>query len=155
LALGLQLGADVPFFLKGRNAFVQGIGEQLTPVDIPRAQFLVVKPPQGLETGRIFSDPSLERATKTVTISDFATQIFEFGHNDLQPVAAALCPDVQESLSFLKAMGLEPRMTGSGSAVFAKLDRVMEAPKTPPHWQCKICSNLEVHPLLGWALCDD
>lgn len=156
LALGLQLGADVPFFLKGRNAFVQGIGEQLTPVDIPRAQFLVVKPPQGLETGRIFSDPSLERATKTVTISDFATQIFEFGHNDLQPVAAVLCPDVCDALSFLKAKGLSPRMTGSGSAVFAKLNQSHEdAPKMPPDWQWKICSNLQTHPLHGWALCDD
>ena len=155
LPLGLQLGADVPFFLQGRNAFVQGIGEHLTPVEIPKAQFLVVKPPQGLETGRIFSDPSLERGTKTVTISDFATQIFEFGHNDLQPVAAGLCPDVQQALSFLKDKGLSPRMTGSGSAVFAKLDHVIEAPQLPAHWQYKICSNLEAHPLLGWALCDD
>lgn len=155
LPLGLKLGADVPFFLRGRNAFVEGIGDRLTPIDIPNAQFLVVKPPQGLETGRIFNDPSLERATKTVTISDFATQIFEFGHNDLQPVAAGLCLDVQESLSLLKGWGLSPRMTGSGSAVFAKLDRVMEAPQLPPLWQSKICSNLEAHPLLGWALCDD
>ena len=155
LPLGLELGADVPFFLHGRNALVEGIGEKITPIEVPSAQFLVVKPPQGLETGRIFSDPSLERATKTATISDFATQIFEFGHNDLQPVAAGLCLDVQESLSLLKGLGLSPRMTGSGSAVFAKLDRVMEAPQLPPLWQSKICSNLEAHPLLGWALCDD
>ena len=156
LPLGLKLGADVPFFLRGRNAFVEGIGDRLTPIDIPNAQFLVVKPPQGLETGRIFNDPSLERATKTVTISDFATQIFEFGHNDLQPVAAVLCPDVCDALSFLKAKGLSPRMTGSGSAVFAKLNQSHEdAPKMPPDWQWKICSNLQTHPLHGWALCDD
>jgi 4-diphosphocytidyl-2-C-methyl-D-erythritol kinase len=155
LPLGLQLGADVPFFLRGRNAFVEGIGEQLTPIDLPSAQFLVVKPPQGLETGRIFSDPSLERGTKTVTISDFATQIFEFGHNDLQPVAAVLCEELAECLTRLKAMGLSPRMTGSGSAVFAVLDRALEAPQWPPLWQSKICSNLEAHPLHGWALCDD
>jgi len=155
LPLALQLGADVPFFLLGRNAFAQGIGEQLTPIVVPRAQFLIVKPLAGLDTRLIFSDCTLQRSTKTATITDFADAIFDFGCNDLQPVAQKLCPEMNRAMDWIKSLGLSPKMTGSGSAVFAKLDRPFELPQAPEDWKMKVCSNLEIHPLNEWISLDD
>lgn len=155
LPLGLQLGADVPFFLLGRNAFAQGIGELLTPMVLPKAQFLVVKPLAGLDTGLIFSDPHLQRDTKTATISDFAEAVHDFGRNDLQPVAQKLCPEMNRAMDWIKSLGLTPKMTGSGSAVFAKLCQPLELPQAPEDWQIKVCSSLEIHPLNAWISLDD
>ncbi len=150
LPLGLALGADVPFFLYGHNAWVEGIGEKISPVLVPSSRFVVVKPNAGIETARIFGSPTLERATKTATISDFAAQPYDFGRNDLQPVAQALCPEVEMALHWLQSFGLKPRMTGSGSAVFAQLPEHIVV-DTPPHnWQVQICRNMVSHPLREW-----
>jgi 4-diphosphocytidyl-2-C-methyl-D-erythritol kinase len=153
--LGLQLGADVPFFLRGRNAWVEGVGEKITPIELPPAQFMVIKPDAGIETFQIFNHPELQRATNAATIAVFAAETYDFGQNDLQPVAESLCPEVSKALSVLSNAGLKGRMTGSGSAVFAHC-----APGTPPvsvpnHWQVRKCTNLDVHPLVGWAASDN
>ncbi len=153
-ALGLQLGADVPFFLRGRNAWVEGVGELITPLDLPPARFVVVKPPAGLETAQIFRHPTLGRSTKPATIADFAADPYGFGHNDLQPVAKLLCPPVQQALDMLEACGLDARMTGSGSAVYAHCPHGSAAVQAPDQWTVRECGNLEVHPLLGWAASD-
>lgn len=168
MRIGLALGADVPFFLGGRNAQVRGIGEQLTPIELPSARFAVVKPPQGLETARIFSDPQLERSSEPAIISGFAANpsgdgetgpegpdAWRLGRNDLQPVAQRLCPAVTEALQWLGSQGLEGRMTGSGSAVFAWLGPEGRLQPAPAGWLARECGNLEVHPLLGWAPSDD
>ena len=159
LPLGLSLGADVPFFLHGHNAWVEGIGEQITPVDLPPARFVVVKPDQGLETARIFCDPGLRRDTQPATISGFAARPYDFGCNDLQPVAQGLCPGVTQALDWLATQGgpqrLRPRMTGSGSAVFARLPEGVSPGSPPTGWQLRVCGNMEVHPLAGWAASDD
>ena len=153
IPLGLKLGADVPFFLYGRNAWVEGIGEQMQPLNIPKARFAVVKPPAGLATNAIFSDPALKRDTETAIISGFAAYPFDFGQNDLQPVAQKLCPDVTTALAWLSNQGLQPRMTGSGSAVFAKIaDGVdLDLKTAPKDAVVKVCNNLSQHPLAGWA----
>ncbi len=154
MAIALSLGADVPFFLSGGHAWVEGIGEQMTPIDLPAAQFLVVKPPQGLSTQAIFTSPALKRDSETATILGFAAnidgQIFGFGRNDLQPVALGLCPQLGQSLDWLAALKLQGRMTGSGSAVFAHLPHEMEIPEGPAGWKIRKCSNLKAHPLAGW-----
>jgi 4-diphosphocytidyl-2-C-methyl-D-erythritol kinase len=154
LPLGLQLGADVPFFLRGRNAWVAGIGEQIQPVTLPSAQFAVLKPEQGLDTGMIFKDPALKRDTSPATMADFAARPYAFGRNDLQAVARRLSPQVDQSLDWFSRQGLRPGMTGSGSAVFARIasDTVLSEP--PTGWQLRLCSNLEIHPLAGWVSCD-
>jgi 4-diphosphocytidyl-2-C-methyl-D-erythritol kinase len=150
LPIGLALGADVPFFLHGYNAWVEGIGEKISPVLLHPSRFVVVKPNAGIETARIFGSPTLERATKNATISDFAAQPYDFGRNDLQPVAQALCPEVETALQWLQSLGLKPRMTGSGSAVFAQLPEHTVV-DTPPHnWQMQICRNMVSHPLREW-----
>lgn len=161
--IGLSLGADVPFFLRGHNAWVEGVGEQITPVTLPEAQFAVLKPPAGLATAKIFSAEDLQRSTPAAILYGFAendaaqsiklkNEVYSFGRNDLQPVAQRLNPQVNQALEWLDSHGLKARMTGSGSAVFAK----MNLPHTllhnpPPGWQLRICSNLAVHPLAGWV----
>lgn len=153
MPLGLKLGADVPFFLYGHNAWVEGIGEQMQPLDIPKARFAVVKPPVGLATNAIFSDAALKRDTETAIISGFAAYPFDFGQNDLQPVAQKLCPELTTALAWLSNQGLQPRMTGSGSAVFAKIaDGVnLDFETAPKDAVVKVCNNLSQHPLAGWA----
>ncbi|MDM0032772.1 4-(cytidine 5'-diphospho)-2-C-methyl-D-erythritol kinase [Variovorax sp. J22P271] len=160
--LGLALGADVPFFLRGRNAWVEGIGEIITPVELAPGCFAVVKPPEGLDTREIFSAEDLQRATPTAIISGFAAhsesrqgQIekrWGFGRNDLQPVAQRLCPAVTDAIEWLGHQGLEARMTGSGSSVFAAMPQDAELAEAPEGWQVRKCSNLAVHPLVGWAV---
>lgn len=149
--LGLQLGADVPFFLRGRNAWVEGIGEKITPIELPKAQFWVIKPPAGVETSQIFTHPDLKRNTNPATISVFAADPYGFGHNDLQPVAKNLCPDVKQALKVLKHAGFEARMTGSGSAVFAHCGANTLKVPVPDRFLARSCSNLDIHPLTGWA----
>ncbi|HMS26615.1 MAG TPA: 4-(cytidine 5'-diphospho)-2-C-methyl-D-erythritol kinase [Burkholderiaceae bacterium] len=160
MQIGLKLGADVPFFLSGANAWVQGIGEQIQPIDIPSAHFLVLKPATGLSTQAIFSHPELKRDTETAIISGFLAHPFGFGRNDLQAVAQKLCPDVNLALTWLEKKGLQPRMTGSGSAVFAhvgsdKLSQFVDSAVTlndvPENAVIQLCSNLPVHPLKSWA----
>ncbi len=155
--IGLALGADVPFFLQGQNAWVEGVGEKITPIDLPDASFVVVKPDQGLETARIFSSPLLKRDTETAIISGFAAKPYEFGGNDLQAVAQTLCPGVNQALDWLQNMGLKGRMTGSGSAVFAKAGQGENREFSSAHWkipeglQVRVCRNMQIHPLAGWA----
>jgi len=153
--LGLALGADVPFFLAGRNAWAEGIGERLTPVELPTARFAVAKPPEGLETARIFQDAHLKRSSEAAIISGFAANPYAFGENDLQPVAQRLCPGVTQALQWLGSQGLAGRMTGSGSAVFALLAQGQALRAAPAGWQVRECCSLEAHPLLGWAASDD
>ena len=171
LSLALSLGADVPFFLSGGHAWVEGVGERITPLHLPAASFVVVKPSAGLSTEMIFSAPALKRDSKTATIVGFAAYaqseagqtvnpdvVYGFGRNDLQPVALNLCPQLGQSLDWLKAKNLQGRMTGSGSAVFAYLPYGTESSSVDigsdndlmRHWKIRKCSNLEMHPLAGW-----
>ncbi|BEP95666.1 4-(cytidine 5'-diphospho)-2-C-methyl-D-erythritol kinase [Acidovorax sp. A79] len=153
--IGLTLGADIPFFLRGHNAWVEGIGETITPLEkahqLPPARFAIVKPAAGLETKSIFSSPSLKRDSDSATILGFAAAHFDFGRNDLQPVAQALCPEVTEAIEWLRSRGLQGRMTGSGSAVFAQMSHAVDLDRAPEGWQIKACENLMIHPLAGWA----
>lgn len=157
--LALPLGADVPFFVLGRNAWVEGIGEVLRPLPeqvLPPGQpFVVVKPRAGLGTNMIFSRAELKRDTQAATISGFAEEQarepFRFGRNDLQPVAELLCPEITQALEWLAEQGLRGRMTGSGSAVFAPAMHAVDTARAPAQWHVKVCKNLGLHPLAGWA----
>ena len=154
-SLALGLGADVPFFLSGGHAWVEGIGEKVTPISLPSATFIVVKTPAGLATQDIFRAPLLKRDTDTARIQGFTdlaeSDMFKFGKNDLQPVAVQFCTPMLESLNWLATHQLEARMTGSGSAVFAKLagdgGNFQDAPN---HWMVRKCCSLDTHPLVNW-----
>lgn len=153
--IGLQLGADIPFFLRGSNAWVEGIGETITPLEkahqLPQARFAIVKPAAGLETKLIFLSPNLKRDSDSATILGFAAEHFDFGRNDLQPVAQAICPEITRAIEWLRDRGLQARMTGSGSAVFAQMSHEVDLKNAPGGWQVKACENLMIHPLAGWA----
>ncbi|MEZ5664893.1 MAG: 4-(cytidine 5'-diphospho)-2-C-methyl-D-erythritol kinase [Burkholderiaceae bacterium] len=165
-AIGLALGADVPFFIGGRNAWVEGVGEQLTTIRLPEARFVVVKPQGGASTPRIFGSPELKRDTKTAILQGFAAndvanskqpilldlkRVLEKGRNDLEPVAKALCPEVGTCIQWLDSLGLHGRMTGSGTAVFAQMPPSVSLPAPPGPWLVRQCSNMDSHPLLDWC----
>ncbi|MDO9612369.1 MAG: 4-(cytidine 5'-diphospho)-2-C-methyl-D-erythritol kinase [Serpentinimonas sp.] len=154
--IGLALGADVPFFLGGRHAWVEGIGESLQPIELPPARYLVLKPPSGSSTPEIFRHPALKRDTPRARIEDFAANSIQakpsaFGCNDLQPVALELCPDIAWGLEWMAKQGLDARMSGSGSALFAPVAQEQSLSGLPAHWSARICSNLREHPLIGWC----
>jgi 4-diphosphocytidyl-2-C-methyl-D-erythritol kinase len=150
MALGLQLGADVPFFLLGENAFVEGIGEQLTPVSTPPAWFVVIHPGVSVPTPVIFRAPELTRNTKAVRIADFSGGLPGFGKNDLQAVAARAFPPVADAAHWLSDFG-EARMTGSGACVFAAFASEPEADavlqRVPAVWRGWKARSLATHPL--------
>lgn len=164
LDLALRLGADVPFFVAGSNAFVEGIGERITPIELPRAWLAVVKPEAGLGTAEIFGAATLERNTPAVILTDFlaGTQLSDsaapgFGRNDLQPVAMSRCADVARAAEWLDSRYGNSRMSGSGSAVFARAgtgDQPMAtwaSEELPPRWVGRMCRSLASHPLREWA----
>lgn len=164
LPLAARLGADVPFFVGGRNAFVEGIGERLTPIDVPRQWFAVVKPAAGLATAEIFTHPSLTRDTPAVILSGFLADAAKpgfwstaWGRNDLQPPAEDRCPEVAQAAEWLQRHFGNSRMTGSGSAVFARNGMDDQPLATwpaenplPPGWVGRMCRSLDEHPLLRW-----
>ena len=169
LALALTLGADVPFFIGGHNAWVEGIGERLTPLDLPGLWLAVIKPAGSIETRQIFSSPLLVRDTEAAILSGFLASdgvgalVEGYGRNDLQPPAEAACAEVAEACRWLKASFGNSRMTGSGSAVFARAGRLIgddgkECQPTavmpqvlPAGWSGRMCRSLRLHPLAGWA----
>jgi 4-diphosphocytidyl-2-C-methyl-D-erythritol kinase len=166
LSLGLTLGADVPFFLGGRNAFVEGIGECLTPVPIPQQWLAVLKPAAGIETHTIFTSPLLARSAEADILESLSGNAegttfgdilaCGFGRNDLQPAAEAECSEVAQAAEALFAVFGNSRMTGSGSAVFARagmVDRPVKAMPVglPSAWTGRMCRSLVEHPLVGWA----
>jgi 4-diphosphocytidyl-2-C-methyl-D-erythritol kinase len=161
MPLGLSLGADVPFFLGGRPAWVEGIGERLTPLDLPGAWYAVVKPATAIATKDIFESPLLVRDTEAVILAGFladdgvAKLSKGYGRNDLQPPAEEASEQVAQAARLLEARFGNSRMTGSGSAVFARAGTgsqpMATMPDLPAEWVGRMCRSLNVHPLAGWA----
>lgn len=114
-ALGLQLGADVPVFIYGRNAFAEGVGEALEAIELPEAWYVVLEPPVQVPTPSIFKSPDLCRSTPLLARGTWQPGL---GHNDLQTVAVKLFPVVGDYLNWLGQYG-PAMMTGSGACVFA------------------------------------
>jgi 4-diphosphocytidyl-2-C-methyl-D-erythritol kinase len=150
MALGLQLGADVPFFLFGSNAFAEGVGEALVPVNTPDCWYIVVEPGVAVPTQRIFSATELTRDSKPVKISDFSGAPVGFGKNDLQVVAASLFPQIADVIEWLGQFG-DARMTGSGACVFCHFEQEQQADavleKVPPQWKAWKAKAIAHHPL--------
>jgi 4-diphosphocytidyl-2-C-methyl-D-erythritol kinase len=151
LALALELGADVPVFVGGENALAEGIGERLTPVKVPAAWYLVLTPPVGVPTARIFAHPELKRDSKPIKITAFSV---EQAGNDLEPVVCREYPEVARHLGWLKQEA-PAWVTGTGACVFAAFAteeaarRVWE--RAPKGMQGFIARGLERHPLRALA----
>ncbi len=154
LSLGARLGADVPFFIFGRDAWVEGVGEKLTPLVLPPAWYVVLVPPVAVPTGEIFASPELTRDTEALKMEDFSAQagIGRFG-NDLQSVVASRYPPVREHLEWLSRHG-EARLTGTGACVFARYEDRAAAEgvlaKLPGTMQGFVAQGLGAHPLRGF-----
>jgi 4-diphosphocytidyl-2-C-methyl-D-erythritol kinase len=146
-ALAVRLGADVPFFLLGRNAFAEGIGERLTPLDLGPAWYVVITPQVAVSTREIFSSTALTRDTKPLTITAFFAGL---GRNDLEPVVCGRFPQVARALEWLKGFG-DARMSGSGASVFAAFRTESEAravvARIPGEWRGIAVRGLDRHPL--------
>jgi 4-diphosphocytidyl-2-C-methyl-D-erythritol kinase len=156
--LGQRLGADVPFFLGPGPAFVEGIGERVTPLDFEPAWFAVVKPQVSVATVEIFADPGLTRNTKATIISAFSAGQRQFpralfGANDLEGVVRRRIPEVDAAVALLSRHG-PARMTGSGSAVFVAVaaeERARSAiSQLPGGWTGWAVRSLKQHPLAEW-----
>ncbi len=116
--MGLSLGADVPVFVRGEAAWGEGVGERLEPLDLPKPWYLVLIPPCHVSTAEIFSDPDLTRDAPRIRIRDF---LAGSRGNDCLPVVRRRYPEVGEALDWLGRFA-EPRLTGTGAAVFASFD---------------------------------
>jgi len=114
-ALGLQLGADVPVFVYGRNAWAEGLGEQLTPVALPPRWYVVLRPPVAVPTAAVFGAAELTRDTPPITMIDYHAGR---SHNDCEPVVCSRYPQVAAALDWLGQYA-PARLTGTGSCVFA------------------------------------
>ncbi len=148
--LGLRLGADVPVFVFGESAFAEGVGEELQPVALPPAWYVVLVPPVAVSTVEIFTSKELTRDTKPIKMLDFSTGC---GRNDLEPVVCRKYPQVAECLDWLRAFG-DARMTGSGACVFAAFSSEEEANKVfsmkPAQMVGFIAKGLDRHPLYSF-----
>ena len=153
--LGLQLGADVPFFIFGHNAFVEGIGEQIQGIALENRDFLVIFPNKGIATASIFLDSKLTRDHAPITIDRFLASPSSYQSNDCQAVAVRNCPEVKQALDWIYKVvpNSAPCMSGSGSSVFAALDPKMDIANLenllqslPKGWIGRIVRGLNKNP---------
>ena len=151
MALGLQLGADVPFFIFGENAFAEGVGEELQAISTPERWFVVIEPGVHVPTPAIFSSRELTRDSKAVRIADFSSNAENYWRNDLQTVACAMFPQVDEAIQWLSKFG-NAKMTGSGACVFCAFADESAADKVimqmPGRWKSWKAKSLNQHPLV-------
>jgi 4-diphosphocytidyl-2-C-methyl-D-erythritol kinase len=129
--IGLSLGADVPFFIFGRSAFAEGVGEKLTAIAIPPAWYVVLMPRVAVATEQVFRSPELTRDTIPRKIADFSAVDLVNCKNDLQAVVLKAFPAVAHCFDALSAASQKSifgaRMTGSGACVFAAFAREADA----------------------------
>jgi len=145
--LALQLGADVPMFVYGQTAFAEGVGEILSPVNVPPAWYVVLMPPVQVPTASIFAAPELTRNTPALKIARFSAGM---GRNDLQPVVVSRYPEVARSIEWLAQFGAA-QMTGSGACIFAAFETEEAAwgvlRQLPETMQGFVAQGLDRHPL--------
>jgi len=154
--LSVKLGADVPVFVFGRNALAEGIGEELQPLDLPPAWYVVLCPPVMVPTAAIFSHPELKRDSKKVILQGFSgardggSGVISELQNDLQPLVVKRYPEVARHLAWLSGFG-PALMTGSGACVFAPFDSEQAAQQIfaqrPADMQGFVAKGLSQHPL--------
>jgi len=152
--LGLKLGADVPVFIHGNSAWAEGIGEQLTPMNLPETWFLVIRPDISVSTAEIFSDQALTRDSEALTITRFLNDaVFEKQSNVFEIIVKKKYPKIANALEWLSSFS-EARLTGTGSCIFAKFDsedeanQVLEALAEPSNnWQGFVAKGVNQSPL--------
>jgi 4-diphosphocytidyl-2-C-methyl-D-erythritol kinase len=147
--LGLSLGADVPVFIHGFSAWGEGVGELLTPVELPERWYLLIHPGVGVSTRDVFQSPELTRNSPLITIRAFFDS---GGRNDCEGVVRARVPEVAEVLEWLGQF-VPARLTGTGSCVFAAFESAAQAERlaarVPPRWASWVARGLNASPTQG------
>lgn len=145
--LGLQLGADVPVFVRGRAAWAEGVGERLQPVEVPEPWYLVIVPPVSIQTAVIFQHPELTRDSRPITISDF---LAGRSRNDCEPIVRQAYPEVAAALNWLNRR-TAARLTGTGACVFGAFPDRDEAAAAhadlPEGWNGFVARGCNLSPL--------
>jgi 4-diphosphocytidyl-2-C-methyl-D-erythritol kinase len=145
--IGLELGADVPVFVKGTAAWAEGVGEQLTALDLPTPWYLVLIPGCRVATAAVFADPELTRDSPRIKIPDFVNGV---GGNDCQSVVCERYPEIASALRWLGRFA-EARLTGTGACVFAAFQDQREARRVhrllPPPWRGLVARGANLSPL--------
>lgn len=146
--LGLKLGADVPVFVGGLGAWAEGVGEQLTPIELPQPWYVVLSPPVAVSTAAVFQGLELTRYSPAITIRDFRAGRTR---NDLEPAVRRQYPQVDQALTWLSRFG-EARMTGSGGCAFVAIEDEASAQailsQVPAPLTGFVARGLNRHPLL-------
>ena len=153
-AIGLELGADVPVFVRGRSAWAEGIGEILSPLELGRHWYLVVDPGVCVPTAELFQAPELTRDAPSATISDFVSG--KLHGNAFEPVLRRRAPAVAEALDALQRFG-RAQLTGTGGGVFVAFDSRARAQAVrdtlPQDWRAWVCEGVDVSPLaVRWGV---
>ena len=146
--LGLELGADVPVFIAGRSAWASGIGEQLTPIELPEPWYLVIHPGIFVSTAEIFSAEQLTRNCDAITIRAF---LEGSARNVCEPVVCQRYPEVRQALDWLGQLADGAKMTGTGASVFAAFNSLNEAERVkssiPEQWSGFVAKAMNTNPV--------
>lgn len=146
--LGLKLGADVPVFIVGKSSWASGIGENLTPVDLPKPWYVVIYPQIFVSTSEIFASGQLTRLCDPITIRDFLAGA---GSNVCEPIACQLYPGIQKAIDWLSQYS-KAKMTGTGACVFASFDSLEQAESVkshaPEHWSVFVVKAMNQNPVI-------
>lgn len=151
---GVQLGADVPIFIFGRNAWAEGIGEHLSFIDLAQKQFIILKPDCFISTQLLFSQKTLTRDTKPTTFCAYQLEPSLFGNN-FEPLARQLYPEVEEAMQYLDQFG-QAKLTGTGACVFTEVIQEMNVKQILQNAPCKayLVNGLAESPLRHFKVTD-
>lgn len=144
---GVKLGADVPIFIYGKNAWAEGIGEHLSLIDLDQKQFIILKPDCFISTQLLFSQKTLTRDSKTTKFCAYQLEPSNFGNN-FEPLARQLYPEVEEAMQYLDQFG-QAKLTGTGACVFIEVTNEMNIDEILKHSPCKsyLVNSLKESPL--------
>lgn len=145
--MGASLGADVPVFVAGSSAWAEGIGDKLSPIELPASHYLIIKPDCNVSTAKIFSCEQLTRSTSPITLAAFFRG---YSRNDCQPIVRDLYPEVDNALNWLGKFG-KARLTGTGACVFASFETRTEAEavkrQLPEQWTGFVVGGVNESPV--------
>ena len=149
--LGVKLGADVPIFVYGQNAWAEGIGEHLTFIDLAKKQYIVLKPDCFISTQLLFSQKTLTRDTKPTKFCAYQQNSSVFGNN-FEPLARKLYPEVDEAMRYLDQFG-KAKLTGTGACVFVEVTENMNVDDILANSPCKsyMVNSLNESPLVHFT----
>lgn len=153
-AYGVQLGADVPIFIFGQNAWAEGVGEHLSFIDLAQKQFIILKPDCFISTQLLFSQKTLTRDTKPTTFCAYQLEPSLFGNN-FEPLARQLYPEVEEAMQYLDQFG-QAKLTGTGACVFTEVIQEMNVKQILQNAPCKayLVNGLAESPLRHFKVTD-